>query len=137
MAPGWVEAPQMYYQTDPHMYNSGTSKEHVPTPTSLYSKLDTNWFELSQGRIKTIVIQLTIYRTYLTYCISKVGYTINKIQYMDVNKWAVLIYGVIIMGVYIRDSMYSACMPELELEKMASLQAQDPFECEVKRWAYC
>ena len=35
-------------------------------------------------------MQLTMYRTYLSDFVSEAGYTKNRIQYADVNKWAVL-----------------------------------------------
>ena len=35
-------------------------------------------------------MQLTMYRTYSSNFVSETGYAKNRIQYMDVNKWAVL-----------------------------------------------
>ncbi len=35
-------------------------------------------------------IQLTMYRTYSSNFVSETGYAKNRIQYTDVNKWAVL-----------------------------------------------
>ncbi len=35
-------------------------------------------------------MQLTIYRTYSSNFVSETGYAKNRIQYTDVNKWAVL-----------------------------------------------
>lgn len=56
---------------------------------------------VTQGR-REEGMQLVMYRTYSSDFISEVGYTKNGIQYMDVNKWAVLFTEIIIMGVYIR-----------------------------------
>ncbi len=44
-------------------------------------------------------MQLTMYRTYSSDFVSEAGYTKNRIQYTDVNKWAVLFTETIIMGV--------------------------------------
>ncbi len=45
---------------------------------------------INKGVFREEGMQLTMYRTYSSDFVSEAGYTKNRIQYTDVNKWAVL-----------------------------------------------
>ena len=61
-------------------------KEKVHLPTSMLLIVQS----MTKGVYREEGMQLTMYPTYSSDFVSETGYAKNRIQYTDVNKWAVL-----------------------------------------------
>ncbi len=69
---------------------SFVAKKVAKSSKSIINDYCVKQLSAAKGVYREEGMQLTMYRTYSSNFVSETGYAKNRIQYTDVNKWAVL-----------------------------------------------